>query len=249
MHALADRHVRVDHAVVADRARRGRRRRWDRRWCARRSTRRRRSSTNGPIDTSAPSVARRRRWRSARSTPFGGGGACCEQPKRLREREVRMVAAQDARTARRHRRAADGREDHRRRARRRRAAPDISGWRRSVRSPAAACSMPATRQDLDVAVSFEPAAQTFREIAKLQKETPGFLIRCIGRASVSVSAGLPACSHAPTMTPAVAVIASPSRCSRIGRRRRRTSRSSRRRTCLCPRSPLCRPPAAARTSW
>src|SRR5262245_56101761 len=49
-----------------------------------------------------------------------------------------------------------------------------------------------------------------------QRILPGFLTFSTGRAPCSVTVGLPAASHAPTISPAVAPIASPSRSSRIG---------------------------------
>src|SRR6516162_8543455 len=67
--------------------------------------------------------------------------------------------------------------------------------------------------DLDVPVAFQPAFEPAGQIAELHQR-----VRCTfcGGRGGSVNAGRPACSHAETMTDAVAVIAADSRSSSSG---------------------------------
>ena len=95
------------------------------------------------------------RWIPGSATAGGG-----EQLDRVRERQIRVRRAQHARTAPRLGALA---EDHRRRARRRADARRNLGLAKKVRSPARACSMPATPW---MSISPSPSRRQSRRAAR-----------------------------------------------------------------------------------
>jgi len=68
-------------------------------------------------------------------------------------------------------------------------------------------------------VELEAAVANRHQVNDPLVQSYGFFTFCVGRAPSILSEGLPACSHAPTITPAVAVIESARRRSSTGRTR------------------------------